>query len=214
VRARWPSWSPPWTPKRASRRWARSSYWTSSSVRLHLCPWLESTCRRWSALHPVPAPSPQRSVLALALVGTGQSTEHLVALVNKSPVWDSVKNMYILDFRGRVTQASIRNFQAVRAENGESLATAVLVWDVHCMHAVASSARVGSSGSWPLICGRWMVGGWQRTTSSFSSARWVTTATRWILPTPSQHSKRLPSGSLPSRANTSVSKVAAPAKQV
>lgn len=96
---------------------------------------------------------------------TGQSTESLVALVNKSPgtclnhhpsswtystrsirgtlscvhvsccwqtvdssgsrlvafgaVWDAVKNMYILDFRGRVTQASIRNFQAVRAENGE-----------------------------------------------------------------------------------------------
>jgi len=81
---------------------------------------------------------------------TGQSTESLVALVNKSPgvrrlryvllpisrasfaaftdsmrwivrlfaVWDAVKNMYILDFRGRVTQASIRNFQAVRAENG------------------------------------------------------------------------------------------------
>ena len=29
--------------------------------------------------------------------------------------------VYILDFRGRVTQASIRNFQAVRAENGVSL---------------------------------------------------------------------------------------------
>ena len=79
---------------------------------------------------------------------TGQSTENLVALVNKAPgvcqyhprqpalrrvapfadsvrwtahlptVWDAAKNMYILDFRGRVTQASIRNFQAVRAENG------------------------------------------------------------------------------------------------
>jgi len=48
---------------------------------------------------------------------TGQSTENLVALVNKQPVWDASKNMYILDFRGRVTQASIRNFQAVRAEN-------------------------------------------------------------------------------------------------
>ena len=55
---------------------------------------------------------------------TGQSTEHLVALVNKSPVWDAVKNMYILDFRGRVTQASIRNFQAVRAENGTWLTRA------------------------------------------------------------------------------------------
>ena len=52
---------------------------------------------------------------------TGQSTDNLVALVNKSPVWDAVKNMYILDFRGRVTQASIRNFQAVRAENGARL---------------------------------------------------------------------------------------------
>lgn len=81
---------------------------------------------------------------------TGQSTENLVALVNKAPgvwqcrpcqpvllravpftytvrwtaqlrtVWDAAKNMYILDFRGRVTQASIRNFQAVRAENGAS----------------------------------------------------------------------------------------------
>ena len=52
---------------------------------------------------------------------TGQSTENLVALVNKSPVWDAVKNMYILDFRGRVTQASIRNFQAVRAEKEDEI---------------------------------------------------------------------------------------------
>ena len=51
----------------------------------------------------------------------GRSTENLVALVNKSPVWDPSKNMYILDFRGRVTQASIRNFQAVRAEDGAPL---------------------------------------------------------------------------------------------
>ena len=52
---------------------------------------------------------------------TGQSTENLVALVNKSPVWDAVKNTYILDFRGRVTQASIRNFQAVRAEKEDEI---------------------------------------------------------------------------------------------
>lgn len=35
--------------------------------------------------------------------------------------------MYILDFRGRVTQASIRNFQAVRAENGTSSLSFVCV---------------------------------------------------------------------------------------
>merc|ERR1712216_592644 len=51
----------------------------------------------------------------------GRSTEHLVALVNKAPVWDPSKNMYILDFRDRVTQASIRNFLAVRAEDEDDI---------------------------------------------------------------------------------------------
>eukprot|EP01052_Picozoa_sp_SAG31_P024795 SAG31_NODE_2133_length_6372_cov_4.372071_7_plen_83_part_00 len=48
----------------------------------------------------------------------GKSSPEIVALVNKAPVWSAEKNMYILDFKGRVTQASMRNFQAVRSENG------------------------------------------------------------------------------------------------
>eukprot|EP01050_Picozoa_sp_SAG11_P008432 SAG11_NODE_743_length_7407_cov_2.941434_6_plen_92_part_00 len=51
---------------------------------------------------------------------TGSSTADLIALVNKQPVWSAEKNMYILDFKGRVTMASMRNFQAVQTENGEN----------------------------------------------------------------------------------------------
>jgi hypothetical protein len=51
--------------------------------------------------------------------------------------------MYILDFRGRVTQASIRNFQAVRAENGTSSLSFVCV--CVCVCQLYFSARLGAS---------------------------------------------------------------------
>ncbi|PNI36125.1 TULP3 isoform 5, partial [Pan troglodytes] len=42
-----------------------------------------------------------------------RTMENLVELHNKAPVWNSDTQSYVLNFRGRVTQASVKNFQIV-----------------------------------------------------------------------------------------------------
>ena len=39
--------------------------------------------------------------------------ENLIELHNKSPVWNDDTQSYVLNFHGRVTQASVKNFQIV-----------------------------------------------------------------------------------------------------
>ncbi|KAG7325137.1 hypothetical protein KOW79_011453 [Hemibagrus wyckioides] len=43
--------------------------------------------------------------------------ENLVCLVNKSPTWNEQTQSYVLNFHGRVTQASVKNFQIVHPDN-------------------------------------------------------------------------------------------------
>ncbi|XP_005160427.1 uncharacterized protein si:dkey-220f10.4 isoform X2 [Danio rerio] len=43
--------------------------------------------------------------------------ENLVTLVNKSPSWNEQTQSYVLNFHGRVTQASVKNFQIVHPDN-------------------------------------------------------------------------------------------------
>ncbi|KAL7857028.1 hypothetical protein SRHO_G00159270 [Serrasalmus rhombeus] len=45
------------------------------------------------------------------------NTENLVCLVNKSPSWNEQTQSYVLNFHGRVTQASVKNFQIVHPDN-------------------------------------------------------------------------------------------------
>lgn len=42
-----------------------------------------------------------------------KEVEHLVELHNKTPVWNEETQSYVLNFHGRVTQASVKNFQIV-----------------------------------------------------------------------------------------------------
>lgn len=46
------------------------------------------------------------------------NTDKLVTLVNKSPTWNEQTQSYVLNFHGRVTQASIKNFQIIHPDNG------------------------------------------------------------------------------------------------
>ena len=39
--------------------------------------------------------------------------ENITILNNKSPVWNEDSQSYVLNFHGRVTQASVKNFQIV-----------------------------------------------------------------------------------------------------
>ncbi|XP_076154909.1 tubby protein homolog [Alosa pseudoharengus] len=45
------------------------------------------------------------------------NTENLVTLINKSPSWNEQSQSYVLNFHGRVTQASVKNFQIVHPDN-------------------------------------------------------------------------------------------------
>ncbi|XP_076856547.1 tubby protein homolog [Brachyhypopomus gauderio] len=45
--------------------------------------------------------------------------DNLVCLVNKSPKWNEQTESYVLNFHGRVTQASVKNFQIVHPENDD-----------------------------------------------------------------------------------------------
>lgn len=43
--------------------------------------------------------------------------ENLIELHNKAPVWNDDTHSYVLNFHGRVTQASVKNFQIVHAND-------------------------------------------------------------------------------------------------
>jgi hypothetical protein len=43
------------------------------------------------------------------------STKDMIPLLNKPPRWNEKKKAYMLDFKGRVTRSSVKNFQLVDA---------------------------------------------------------------------------------------------------
>ena len=47
--------------------------------------------------------------------------ENLLKLTNKTPVWNDETQSYVLNFHGRVTQASVKNFQIVHDNDRKSI---------------------------------------------------------------------------------------------
>lgn len=50
-----------------------------------------------------------------------KTLESLIELHNKPPIWNEDSGSYTLNFQGRVTQASVKNFQIVHADDREYL---------------------------------------------------------------------------------------------
>lgn len=48
-----------------------------------------------------------------------KSVDNLIELHNKTPVWNDDTQSYVLNFHGRVTQASVKNFQIVHESDPE-----------------------------------------------------------------------------------------------
>lgn len=48
-----------------------------------------------------------------------KSMDNLVELRNKTPVWNDETQSYVLNFHGRVTKASVKNFQLVHESDPE-----------------------------------------------------------------------------------------------
>lgn len=50
-----------------------------------------------------------------------KNMDDLIELHNKTPQWNEETQSYVLNFHGRVTQASVKNFQIVHDNDGESI---------------------------------------------------------------------------------------------
>lgn len=50
-----------------------------------------------------------------------RNLNNLIVLHNKTPVWNEETESYVLNFHGRVTQASVKNFQVVHDSDSKSL---------------------------------------------------------------------------------------------
>lgn len=48
-----------------------------------------------------------------------RALDNLIELHNKAPVWNDDTQSYVLNFHGRVTQASVKNFQIVHDNDRE-----------------------------------------------------------------------------------------------
>lgn len=58
----------------------------------------------------IPVSQEQESLLSR---WQNHSLDNLIELHNKAPVWNDDTQSYVLNFHGRVTQASVKNFQIV-----------------------------------------------------------------------------------------------------
>ncbi|XP_034716759.1 tubby protein homolog isoform X2 [Etheostoma cragini] len=62
---------------------------------------------------------PKNELETLLVRHVNNNTENLVTLVNKSPSWNEQTQSYVLNFHGRVTQASVKNFQIIHPDNDD-----------------------------------------------------------------------------------------------
>uniref|UniRef100_A0A3B5R4D6 Si:dkey-220f10.4 n=1 Tax=Xiphophorus maculatus TaxID=8083 RepID=A0A3B5R4D6_XIPMA len=60
---------------------------------------------------------PKNELETLLVRHSNGNTDKLVTLVNKSPSWNEQTQSYVLNFHGRVTQASVKNFQIIHPDN-------------------------------------------------------------------------------------------------
>uniref|UniRef100_A0A3Q2E7P8 Si:dkey-220f10.4 n=1 Tax=Cyprinodon variegatus TaxID=28743 RepID=A0A3Q2E7P8_CYPVA len=62
---------------------------------------------------------PKNELETLLVRHANGNTDQLVTLINKSPSWNEQTQSYVLNFHGRVTQASVKNFQIIHPDNGK-----------------------------------------------------------------------------------------------
>ncbi|XP_008838321.1 tubby-related protein 1 [Nannospalax galili] len=62
---------------------------------------------------------PRNSSDGLLVRWQNKTLESLIELHNKPPIWNKESGSYTLNFQGRVTQASVKNFQIVHADNSD-----------------------------------------------------------------------------------------------
>lgn len=59
-----------------------------------------------------------------------KNTESVIELHNKTPVWNDDTQSYVLNFHGRVTQASVKNFQIIHDNDREFQLSIFIRYDI------------------------------------------------------------------------------------
>lgn len=93
----------------------------SSWVLLQSMPW--ESHRRWQSsgevtptlLHSLFAPPQDND--GLLMRWQNRNMDNVIELHNKAPVWNDETQSYVLNFHGRVTHASVKNFQIVHSSD-------------------------------------------------------------------------------------------------
>ena len=62
---------------------------------------------------------------------------------NKSPTWNDQLGAFCLNFHGRVTEASVKNFQLVTSDDSD---------DVICQFGKVSDSTFSMDYKWPMSC--------------------------------------------------------------
>nr|KAF6343841.1 TUB bipartite transcription factor [Pipistrellus kuhlii] len=73
-----------------------------------------------------------------------KNTETIIELQNKTPVWNDDTQSYVLNFHGRVTQASVKNFQIIHGNDRESPGTSASRFLFHLVIWVCLSVSPAS----------------------------------------------------------------------
>uniref|UniRef100_A0A8C6UEW0 Si:dkey-220f10.4 n=1 Tax=Neogobius melanostomus TaxID=47308 RepID=A0A8C6UEW0_9GOBI len=61
--------------------------------------------------------APKNELETLLARHANHNTDELISLINKCPSWNEQTHSYVLNFHGRVTQASVKNFQIIHPDN-------------------------------------------------------------------------------------------------
>ena len=69
-------------------------------------------------------------IVALSERYKSKSMEQLIELQNKTPVWNDDTQSYVLNFHGRVTQASVKNFQIVHEDDSQCILFYILLTSI------------------------------------------------------------------------------------
>ncbi|KAI3365623.1 hypothetical protein L3Q82_010712 [Scortum barcoo] len=97
---------------------------------------------------------PKNELETLLVRHANNYTDKLVTLVNKSPSWNEQTQSYVLNFHGRVTQASVKNFQIIHPDNGTDHHLRCVnnfVFTINCSLRLAPSENTSdSNGSYWL----------------------------------------------------------------
>jgi tubby-related protein 1 len=84
----------------------------------------------------------------------------LTYLINKPPRWNEQVGAYVLNFNGRVTMASVKNFQLVDPEEQNAVVLQVnqLIYSLCCLYysSYSSFSFLNSLEEWGKMSSRWI----------------------------------------------------------